>query len=212
MAKIPSRNAEIAALGVRVVTIWANHPTLDLGWITQTDAVTLTTNYDSIILQTSQTAGSERVKAQTMRVLDETIDSNLTYLKQLIGIEYGKNASFTHYASFGIKKENGGYVIPRDRDDRIEALRLMVSELATAPFSGSTYGLAFWQNILTQYEAAKDDLESETVKLSGDVTDKSKLRNEVLKLLKSMKYLIMANYPDTYDRALRDFGYLDEYL
>ena len=212
MAKIPYKNAEIAALGVRVVTVWANHPTLDLGWITQTDAVTLTTNYRSMILQTSQSEGSERVKVQTMRELDEIINSNLSYLKQLIGIEYGKHALSSHYVNFGIKKENGGYVIPRDRDDRIEALRLMVSELATAPFSGSTYGLAFWQNILTQYEAAKDDLELETMKLSGDVTDKSKLKNEVLKLLKSMKHLIMALYPDTFERVLRDFGYLDEYV
>jgi hypothetical protein len=212
MARIPKRNAEIAALGVRVVTAWANYPTLDMDWITQADAVTLTTNYYNIILQTSQTEGSERIKVQTMRELDEEINSSLYFIKQLIGAEYGRDALYAQYVNFGIRKESGGYVIPRERDSRIQSLRLMVSSLTTAPFSGNAYGLAYWQDILTRYIAAKEDLEAESMKLTGDVTDKSKLRNDVQRLLRSLKYLVMAFFPDTHDRVLRDFGYLDEYV
>ena len=89
MAKIPSKNAEIAALGVRVVTAWANYPTLDMDWITQADAVTLTTNYYNILLQTSQTAGVERIKVQAMRELDEEINTGYyDMLKGRISREY----------------------------------------------------------------------------------------------------------------------------
>ena len=212
MAKIPSKNAEIAALGVRVVTAWANYPTLDMDWITQADAVTLTTNYYNILLQTSQTAGVERIKVQAMRELDEEINTGLYFVKQLIGAEYGRNNLDAQYANFGIVKEGGGYVIPRERDSRIQSLRMMVSGMTTAPFSGNVHGLAYWQDILTRYITAKEDLELESMKLTGDVTDKSKLRNDVLRLLRSLKYLVMAFFPDTHDRVLRDFGYLDEYV
>lgn len=212
MARIPKRNAEIAALGVRVVTAWANYPTLDMDWITQADAVTLTTNYYNILLQTSQTAGVERIKVQAMRELDEEINTGLYFVKQLIGAEYGRNNLDAQYANFGIVKEGGGYVIPRERDSRIQSLRMMVSGMTTAPFSGNVHGLAYWQDILTRYITAKEDLELESMKLTGDVTDKSKLRNDVLRLLRSLKYLVMAFFPDTHDRVLRDFGYLDEYV
>ena len=134
------------------------------------------------------------------------------FVKQLIGAEYGRNNLDAQYANFGIVKEGGGYVIPRERDSRIQSLRMMVSGMTTAPFSGNVHGLAYWQDILTRYITAKEDLELESMKLTGDVTDKSKLRNDVLRLLRSLKYLVMAFFPDTHDRVLRDFGYLDEYV
>lgn len=211
MAKIPKKNADVASLGVRVVTHWVNYPSLTLEFITQADAVTLTTNYYNMILQTNEGMGSERDKVRSMRALDKEINTNLYYLKLLIEMEYGRNDLQSHYADFGIKKENGSYNIPSDRDSRLQALRLTVSSLATAPFSGSTYGLVYWQNILTQYEAEKIALEAEVGKVSGDVFNKNLLKDEVVELLRSFKHLLIANYPKSYIGMLREFGYLDEY-
>ena len=210
MAKIPNSNADIAALGLRVATAWANYPTITLEWITQVDAATLATNYKNIILQTSQTKGSGRDKVRKLQVLDKLINDNIYRLKMLIDVEYGKSQLASHYADFGIEKYNKGYKLPYDRDKRLEALRLLVSSLATAPFQANVYGEAYWQDILTQYDAAKTALESEVGKVSEDVVDKKILREQVLKLLRSMKSIIQGNFPDTSSAVLREFGYLDE--
>jgi hypothetical protein len=210
MAKIPTSNADIAALGLRVANTWANYPTITIEWITQVDAATLATNYKNIILQTSQTKGSGRDKVRQLQELDELINDNIYRLKMLIDLEYGKSQRSSHYADFGIVKQFQSFGIPKDRDSRLEALRLMVSSLATAPFQANAYGEAYWQDILTQYDALKTALETEVGKVSEDVVDKKILREQVIKLLKSMKLILRGNFPDTSSGVLREFGYLDE--
>lgn len=211
MAKIPRGNADIAALGLRVATNWGSYPTLTLQWITQLDALSIANDYNNLIFQTAQTVGGKRAKVRSMQELDEIIDDNLFRLKLLIEMEYGKDRLPSYYAEFGIDKIGGGYRLTTDRDLRIQSLRVMVARLATAPFQANAYGEAYWQDLLTQYEAAKDALMSQVEQVSEKVMDKKQLRNQVQQLLRSMKMLIMANYPDTAEGMLRDFGYLDEY-
>lgn len=210
MAIIPTGNADIAALGLRVANAWANHPSLTLSWITQADAVTLTTNYSNAILQASQTRGTGRNNLRAMWDLEKTINDNLFRLKQLIQIEYGKKQLRSHYADFGIIKEGSNYKLPTDRDKRLEALRLMTSSLATAPFQAHPYGEAYWQNILTQYIAEKTALEIQVGQVSLKVQDKIHLKKQVLELLRAMKLIVLANYRGDAKDILRTFGYLDE--
>ena len=210
MAIIPTGNADIAALGLRVANAWANHPSLTLSWITQADAVTLTTNYSNAILQTSQTKVTGRSRIRTLKDLDKTINDNLFLLKQLIQVEYGKKQLQSHYADFGIIKEDRTYKLPTDRDKRLEALRLMTSSLATAPFQAHPYGEAYWQNILTQYIAEKTALEIQVGQVSVKVQDKIHLKKQVLELLRAIRLIVLANYRDNAKDILRTFGYLDE--
>ena len=212
MATIPQSNADIASLGVRVVTNWASYPALTLSWITQADALTIVTDYNNLILQSAQAKGSKRAAIRTMQQLDDIINGNLYRLKLLIEMEYGKTRLPSYYAEFGLPHFNNRYALPVDRDARIQALRVLVSRLATAPFQSNTYGEAYWQDLLTQYEAAKTALETQAGQSSEKAMDKNLLKKEVVKLLKSIKHLIIAHYPDTNRGVLRYFGYHDELI
>lgn len=210
MAIIPRNSADIASLGVRVVTAWANYPAWTLDWITQADAAVIANDFNNLIFQTSQKKGQKRASVRTIQQLDAIINDNLYRLKLLIKKEYGKEKLPSYYATFGIVRIHRYYMLPKDRDLRVQALRVLVAKLATAPFQADTYGEAYWQNILTQYEAAKAALEVQAGHVSVSVMDKNHLKMQVIRILKSIRWLVYANCPDTSAGVLRSIGYLDE--
>lgn len=210
MAKIPTKAADLAALGKRIMTAWANNSDLTLRWITYTDAAAKVNAYDDLILQSSQSRNEDRSTARQLRDMDKVMDKQLDKLKKLIQLEHGKDNLSTLYAEYGIYQINGTYRLPLDRDDRLQSLRLMIAKLSTATFKNHTYGEAYWTDHLTQYEAHKVQLESQVSATSGHVGDKKELKTEVRQILSAIKKLIEANHPTSSETVLREWGFLDE--
>lgn len=210
MAKIPTRAADLAALANRVVNAWANHPNITLLWMTQADAATKVSDYNSLILSSSQSKNNSRASARDLRDQEKVMDRNLDNLKKLIQLEHGKNNLAQRYAAYGIVFAGSGYRLPADRDDRLQSLRIMVAKLATASFKNHTYGESFWTDILNQYETTKSQLETEVGSVSVKVEDKKALQEEIRILMISIRKLIEANYPYNAEGMLRDWGFQDE--
>lgn len=111
------------------------------------------------------------------------------------------------YSQFGIKKDNDRYRMPDDRNDRKNALKMMLDALAANGFDGNKYGAAYWTPLKVEYETLYD----KSVEIDSDVTGKVSVKNQliekIIKTLKAIVHLIKANYPDTFDAELRKWGF-----
>lgn len=207
--KLPESDINLADVARQVAQIWQNK-NLNLQWITAADFKTLVDDF-SAQLQVRMQEGTLRPQITArLKELDKTINKHLSYVKNYLIEEVGKNNAPAYYAQLGIERIGSVYKLPTDRNNRQSALQMLIKGIAERGYGDRTYGTAFWQVILDEYTKLMNQAVEMDSAISDKVNIKNQTKDQVKKVLNALIYLIRANYPDSFNAELRIWGFHKE--
>lgn len=206
---IPSADVDLVMVATEVAAKWALKPEIGLVWITVADFTAKTTNL-KLVFESRMLIGSERPQiTQQLKTLDQQINSHLRYVKNYLDDKY-KQSAISYYPAFGIVYVNKSYILPKDRNSRLEALNLMINGLNENNLSTKEFGTAFWQTLRTEYQLLLNRAVANDGMVAIKVGDMNAYKKEIRSTLNCLIYAIKANYPLTYKSELRDWGFQRE--
>ena len=208
-SSLPGANADLATLAVAAAAEWKKRPTLTLLWILQKDFEKDAADFESIYGHRLGMGAEKPAQTKLLLTLDEKADNSLKYVKGYI-LEKWKDADKANYPRYGIVAGNKNYRLPHDRDNRLDALALMVQAIQDDGFEDREYGLDFWNTLKDEYSSALQTSKDTDSAVSGYVGDKNVLKERVVDVLEALVHLIKANYHKTYKQVLRQFGFQKE--
>ena len=208
----PRKDADIGTLATSNVAAWAAEPTLTLKWITQKEYDTVAIRYNTNLAARLSAGGDRPGKTISLKKANEAIDKGESSVKKYIGKKYedDQEQAKAQYAKFGMAKVGSTYTVPSDGDKRKLALPLMLAGVAAEGFGAEKYGTAFWTQTIADYNAALGATTDTTKKITETVSDKDTDKTLIMKVQKALPMLLEANFPDTFDAVLRQWGYLRE--
>jgi hypothetical protein len=206
---LPSKDADLATLGMNAANEWANHPILTLLWKTQPDYAKEALDFEKIFGQKLTASALRPSQTRVLANYDAEIERNTKFVKGYI-FEKWKTDDLANYPRYGIFHRGEHWEIPRDHDKRLDSLVLMIQAIHDDGFDGREFGKAYWDKMRTDYEKAFKDTTNTDGSISSYDGDKDVLREQVKKVLNALIHLVIANYPDTYKHELRKFGYQKE--
>ncbi len=208
--RLPTKDDDIARVAKVVNTKWAATPQITLLWITQHDFENQVSAF-AASLQGRQSTGSNRpAQTQALRNLDDKAEEGISSVKLDIQKRFGKEDGYAQYRRYGLEKRGKNYEFPRDRDQRLAALKLIPNALTVDGISGAPYDKAFWQRLITDYQQALDKANNTDSDVSGLVGEKNTQKEAILKTMRALQLVIQGNYPDTFEAAYREWGWQKE--
>lgn len=209
-AIIPEADTDFKDVAKNVAESWLNNPDITLRWKTASDFQQQANVFEAV-LSSRKAAGSLRpALVQTLEQLDRNIDEAVINVKLYIKKKFKKASAQAQYARYGIVKEGTTYRISKDRNNRLQALKLMIAAIAADGFGNEEYGSAFWQDMQTNYETALNAAGNTNGRLSMEVATKNQQKKAIRKVLSSLLLAIKANCPDTFDKVYRQWGWIKE--
>lgn len=206
----PRKDADIGTLATSSAAAWGSDPTLTLKWITQNEYQTAAIRFNAK-LQARLSAGGDRPgKTISLKRANEAIDKGENSVKKYIGKKYEDDPeqAKAQYAIFGLVKEGKNYTLPTDNDKRKLALPQMLAGVAAQGFGAEKYGTAYWTQAIADYNAALAASVNATKNITETVSDKDTDKALIVKVQKALPLLLEANFPDTYESVLRQWGYI----
>lgn len=207
---IPRADIDLRDVARSVSKQWLINPGLTLLWLTRDDFDTNVENYSTLLTERKSTGGTRPEYTGLLKNLDKTVNGNLYHIKDYLVAKYTSRVAPSYYASFGMVKVGKSYKLPVDRNNRLEALGLLVSAITTEGFQANEFGLAYWTDIQTKYTSYLTHAFTIDGTVSNKVGNKNVLKKEIRKGLNAIINLIKANYPDTYKTELREWGFQKE--
>ena len=130
-SNIPTKDNDLLSVSQAVNAKWAITPVITLVYITQDQFSGVVSSFGTI-LGTRQSEGSERpAETSTLKTIDEKINTAASKVKTYIDEKYDTiESARANYARFGFVHRGRHYEIPRDHDNRKNALPLMVAPSA----------------------------------------------------------------------------------
>lgn len=205
---IPTKEADLHKVAVDVNASWKANTWATLLHKKQTDFETDVNNLGTLLGKTKKAKGNIGSSKNSLDLLDTQINDALseTGLKADIKKKFKKNA-LAQYGRYGLEKVGSSYSLPRDREKRLIALKLIPQALVEDGLGNVEFGTAFWNKIITDYSAALN-IQSNTVQTrSGNVGEKDALIASIHQVLKSIIFLIRANYIDNAEAVIRKWGF-----
>jgi hypothetical protein len=210
---IPAGDLDFGTVANDAITKWKAEPWLTLQYISQGDAQQKVDLFNEIIGNRKEDGSDRPQVTVALKTVNEEIDGSLKYVKGYLSEEHGEEGKAvvqSYYPAFGILKKGNTFEIPTDASNRAKALDLMLKGIKDNQFENKKYGLAFWTDIKTRYDAL--------VKLSRDldggisdyVGEKNLLKEELHEILISLSIVLEGNFPKTYREQLRKWGFQKE--
>lgn len=206
---VPLKDINLGTLANSVATKWKATPAITLIWMPQTTFSTKAAAFNQELSTRLETGSSRPQITKKLNDLDAKIDSALPYIKGYL-LELFKDADTSYYPSFGIEYKKNRYGFPKDRNEKLAALQLMVKAIAANKLGAKEFGTAFWTGIETEYKTLAGKATTTDGTVSDLVGNKNELKKELTKVLNSLIKVIQGNYPDTYKAELRDWGFQKE--
>lgn len=207
---IPTKDADLATVAKAADDKWATIPTLILLWITEPAFKALVISFTSNRTARLAAGGSREAQTYTLKDVNKQIDAGVKEVKAYLRKKF-KQADTAQYARYGIEKTGTGtYLFPKDNDKRLEAIPLMQAAIIADGFGAEEFGTTFWTGVNTNFTAAYTATTSTTKNISKKVAGKDADKAQIIKVLKSLIKLIEANYPDTSDAELRNWGFIKQ--
>ena len=207
---IPTKDADIDALALKVSKKWADNPTFTLAWIDQPTFDGIANSFSTNLSSRLKVGGDRPSKTQTLKQINKSIDGAVKEVKVYVEKKFKKANAISQFGRYGIVQENGNYRLPKDNEKRKKALPLMAAAIATDGFANEEFGSDFWKGIISNFndalEATSDTAQDISDMVSAKDTDKAKIH----KVLIAIIHLIYANYPDTSDAVLRKWGFIKQ--
>ncbi len=211
MPKLPRKDADLGAVAVTVAARWKETPRITLLWTTAADFEAKAAQYKTAYGGRHAAGGNRSAHVRTLEELDDMIDEGISRVKSYIQDKWtNKETGIAQYSRYGIAKRNRNYELPRDRQQRLEALSLTVAAISADGFDNKDKGKAFWTDIRSQYEAALKTAGDTASAVSSGVSSKNVLRGELIKVMEALQFALRANYPDTYEAEYRAWGWQKE--
>jgi len=207
---IPTKDADFLTIAKAVNTKWAGTPALTLLWLTQPNYATIVGSYDINLSARLAVGGNRQAQTQTLQQINKTINDAVKEVKVYIQKKFKKDNAEAQYSRYGIAYESKTYALPKDNDKRRMALSQMQAAIAADDFGSEEFGTAFWTNTITSFNAALGASKNTSKGISNKVAAKDTDRGKIEKALNAIIHLLNANYPDTIDKVLREWGFLKQ--
>jgi hypothetical protein len=208
-SNIPRKDADVNTTGSAVVAKWKLTPAITLLWITPAQHESNVNAFNATLADRNITGGSRMAVTKTLKNNDTLIDKGVAGIKNLLVNKYEGDAA-SYYPQFGIEHVRKNFIIPRDRNKRLAALKLMVSGIAAHGFGTAKYGTAYWQPILDEYQTLMEQASKVDGTVSNKVSAKNELRKTIVKTHNALISVLKGNYPDTYKSVIREWGFQKE--
>jgi len=210
MSNMPKADADFLTLAKAVDAKWQATPTLKLLWMDQPTYKTLVTSYDTNLGNRLSVGSGRTSQTKTLAQINKQIDAAVEEVKIYITKKFKKANAAAQFAKYGIVKQSSSYRLPKDNDKRALALPLMAAAIITDGFGTEEFGTTFWKTVTTNFTAALKNTIDTTKNLSSKVAAKSTDRQKIHSVLIAIRHLIYANYPDTCDKVLREWGFIKQ--
>jgi hypothetical protein len=209
---IPEADVDFMDLAKNVATNWLANPAITLVWKVAADFQKEVNAYETELTSRKSAGSVLPGQALTLKQMDRQIDVAVSDVKIYIQRKFKKANAEAQYARYGITRQNKSFIISRDRNNRRDALKLMITAIDADGFAGEEYGTAFWTGMQTNYSAAIDAAGTTAGNVSTQVAGKNKLKGNIKTVLNSLLLVLKGNYPETYPGVYRDWGWQKERL
>ena len=206
---IPTKDADFLTVAKAIRDKWAANPALTLLWLTQPNYAIMVNNYDLNLAARTTVGSGRQTQTQTLKQVNTSINDAVSNVKLYIQKKFKKNAE-PQYSRYGIILENKTYSLPKDNDKRLLALPLMQAAIVADGFDTEEFGTAFWASTITDFKNAFTASSNTTKGISGKVAAKDGDIEKIRKALEAIIHLLQANYPDTIDNTLREWGFIKQ--
>jgi hypothetical protein len=209
---IPQADADFKDLAEAVANNWLANPDITLRYKKAPDFKKEVTDFADSLVSRITTGSLRPGQTSTLLRLDEQIDAAVGKVKTYIEKKYEDGNPQAQYARFGIIKENRGYVISGDRNNRLPALQQMIDSIAAEGFGNEKFGTAFWTDMQTAYTAAFSQASTTTGEVSSKVATKNERKKVIRRVLASLLKVLDGNYPnhEEYKGVIRQWGWKKE--
>ena len=218
---LPKADQTLFDVGKNVNARWAMVPALTLLWLTPAAYATALADFGSNLTDKRRVAAERSPNVQRLMELDDEADNALPYLKSYVNEEAGSKAKGNaQYAAHGmvlVGKKTKRMELAADRQERVNGVQMLLLKLTTGgaagaplPYASRKFGTAFWQTWLDEYKPLVEKSGADAGTVSHKVGRKNEAKNTVTKALRAIIYLLKANYPDTFEAELRQWGFQKE--
>jgi hypothetical protein len=209
-AAIPAADVDFMDVSKAVAATWMTAPGITLLWKTNSDFEKQVQDY-GLSLSSRKATGSLRPgQSLTLKQMDKQIDDAVKEVKVYIERRFKTSSAAAQFARYGIVKEGSMYRLSRDRNNRKEALKLMIDAIAADGFGTEEYGTAFWADMQTNYSNAVTQAGNTAGEVSSKVATKNQQKQAIRKVMTALQLVLRGNYPDTYKQVYRDWGWQKE--
>ena len=209
-AAIPAADVDFMDVSKAVSATWLATPDITLVWKKSGDFDKQVQDY-ALSLSSRKATGSLRPgQSFTLKQMDKQIDDAVKEVKVYIERKFKTASAAVQFARYGIIKDGTNYRMSRDRNNRKEALKLMIDAIATDGFAAEEYGSAFWTNVQTNYKDALTLSGNTAGDVSGKVATKNQQKIAIKKVMTGLQQVLRGNYPDTFKEVYRDWGWQKE--
>ncbi len=209
---IPQADVDFMDLSKNVAAKWLVNPAITLIWKTPADFQKQVNSYEVELTSRKSTGSVLPGQALTLKQMDRQIDVAVSDVKIYIQRKFKKVNASAQYTRYGITKEGNNFIINRDRNNRRDALKLMITAIDADGFGAEEYGTAFWTAMQTNYSAAIDAAGTTAGSVSIKVAGKNRMKKDIKTVLSSLLLVLKGNYPDTYTGVYREWGWQKERL
>jgi len=207
---IPVKDADFSSLALSVNAKWKLFPTLTLLWITQAAYETLVNSFATNLANRLAVGSNRPSQTFSLAQINNQIDNAVTDVKIYITKKFKKANATAQFARYGIVKEGSHYRLPKDNDKRLLALPMMAAAIAADGFGDEEFGTAFWAATMSSFKTALKATADTSKAVSSKVSAKDSDREQINKVLVAIGHLITANYPDTKDAVMREWGFIKQ--
>lgn len=210
IGQLPTSAVPLAALATNAARAWAASELPALLWLAKADftalAATFAQNRDA-----AEAAGDQRSpQSRRLQELDRQLDKHLRYVKAYLAEEHEQDQGRAYFPEFGIVREGKAYQLPSARPERAKALPKLLAALKAHSFDKKKYGTAYWQPLATEYAQLVQQSTDTAGQRSTQVGTKDQTEKQVRRALRALVHQLKANYPDTAEARLREFGFQKE--
>ena len=207
---IPKADRDFADLAVNVALTWEKQSSFTLIWLLSSDFKTQAQNFSDLVYQRKTTGSGRKSLTQDFETIDKEIDDHIGFIKNDLMEKYGKAEAPAYYPQFGIVHKGSVYIIPKDHNQRNEALQMLKAALVTHGIENNKYGSTFWNPVCERFATLMLKASETDSNVSLMVGNKKQMKAALKKALNSLIFIIKANYPETYKNILREWGFQKE--
>lgn len=210
-SQTPTDDINLAALALRVANKWADYPNLNLIFINQADTLLKAQAFNTLVQQRVIEIQNRPTVTRSVQEIITDVKFGISIVRNYLLEKYkDKPKAMSYYTDFGLEKKNKTWAFPTDQQRLLVALNQTKQGIITHGFVQKDYGTAFWTTAEADLTAAIQNSISSDGSSATTVSQKEQIKQELKQIMTSLRFVIRANYPTTYNAILRDFGFQKE--
>ncbi|TGE27702.1 hypothetical protein [Hymenobacter metallicola] len=207
-SQLPTSAIALAEVATNAAKAWQASELPALLWLTKADFAAQAAAFADSRDKADAAGDARTPQAKRLKALDKMLDKSLTYVKGYLA--EANDDKTAYYGEFGIDKMGKNYRLPMARTERVKALDKLLLALKAHKFDKNKYGTAHWEPLVEEYKELVKDSTAATGQRSGKVSAKDQGEEQVRKALRALIHHIKAQFPDTFEAKLREFGFQKE--